>query len=393
MSSMRRLINIVSEGPEQVKDAIKNKVDAISSEEDLQDILKFTKRFGIKQDVRSFATLRNYRDIVADVLLQSLASADIDEDQTKKFLSKLSKDGILNEKTLLTPRVIHSYLEIIDKDYQDIFNQIKVDLSERIAGKIGEKGDVGKGEYMLDIISKHVRRRGAPGDLDVSGTKVELKAGENGRLGPDGTQPLFGRFDREFVPFIKKLMPDKPIPNPLAMNILMDMSAFTEYFENAKNVRTALAYMIDMMWPTEKKGRSIASQVVDGSGNINTVDLKAQVISTAFEAYKSAKGFDGVIIMDKAVTRFLYIQSGEDAAAVAPFLSVVFPRWEDSQSNAVKFTLKAERKTPTTGTRSTGGKSKPVAAPNVVTGQPVSITPPGANRERPKRTSVGREKR
>lgn len=390
---MRRLINIISEGPEQVKNAIKNKVDAISSEEDLQDILKFTKRFGIKQDVRSFATLRNYRDIVADVLLQALASADIDEDQTKKFLSKLSKDGILNEKTLLTPRVIHSYLEIIDKDYQDIFNQIKVDLSERIAGKIGEKGDVGKGEYMLDIISKHVRRRGAPGDLDVGGTKVELKAGENGRLGPDGTQPLFGRFDREFVPFIKKLMPDKPVPNPLAMNILMDMSAFTEYFENAKNVRTALVYMIDMMWPTEKKGRSIANQVVDGSGNINTVDLKAQVISTAFEAYKSAKGFDGVIIMDKAVTRFLYIQSGEDAAAVAPFLSVVFPRWEDSQSNAVKFTLKAERKTPSSGTRSTGEKPKPVAAPNVVTGQPVSITPPGANRERPKRTSVGREKR
>lgn len=390
---MRRLINIISEGPEQVKNAIKNKVDAISSEEDLQDILKFTKRFGIKQDVRSFATLRNYRDIVADVLLQALASADIDEDQTKKFLSKLSKDGILNEKTLLTPRVIHSYLEIIDKDYQDIFNQIKVDLSERIAGKIGEKGDVGKGEYMLDIISKHVRRRGAPGDLDVGGTKVELKAGENGRLGPDGTQPLFGRFDREFVPFIKKLMPNKPIPNPLAMNILMDMSAFTEYFENAKNVRTALAYMIDMMWPTEKKGRSIANQVVDGSGNINTVDLKAQVISTAFEAYKSAKGFDGVIIMDKAVTRFLYIQSGEDAAAVAPFLSVVFPRWEDSQSNAVKFTLKAERKTPSTGTRSTGEKPKPIAAPNVVTGQPVSITPPGADRERPKRTSVGREKR
>lgn len=390
---MRRLINIISEGPEQVKNAIKNKVDAISSEEDLQDILKFTKRFGIKQDVRSFATLRNYRDIVADVLLQALASADIDEDQTKKFLSKLSKDGILNEKTLLTPRVIHSYLEIIDKDYQDIFNQIKVDLSERIAGKIGEKGDVGKGEYMLDIISKHVRRRGAPGDLDVGGTKVELKAGENGRLGPDGTQPLFGRFDREFVPFIKKLMPDKPVPNPLAMNILMDMSAFTDYFENAKNVRTALVYMIDMMWPTEKKGRSIANQVVDGSGNINTVDLKAQVISTAFEAYKSAKGFDGVIIMDKAVTRFLYIQSGEDAAAVAPFLSVVFPRWEDSQSNAVKFTLKAERKTPSSGTRSTGEKPKPVAAPNVVTGQPVSITPPGANRERPKRTSVGREKR
>jgi hypothetical protein len=123
------------------------------------------------------------------------------------------------------------------------------------------------------------------------------------------------------------------------------------------------------------------------------VDLKAQVISTAFEAYKSAKGFDGVIIMDKAVTRFLYIQSGEDAAAVAPFLSVVFPRWEDSQSNAVKFTLKAERKTPSTGTRSTGEKPKPIAAPNVVTGQPVSITPPGADRERPKRTSVGREKR
>ena len=397
MKTLRDYITLIVENSQKVKAEIKKKIDTISDEEDLKDILKFTKRFGIKQDVKAFATLRNYRDIVADVLLQSLASADIDEEDTKKFLIKLSKDGILNEQVLLTPRVMHSYADIIDTEYQSIFDQIKLDLFERIAGKIGEKGDVGKGEYLLDIISKHVRRRGAPGDLDVNGTKVELKAGENGRLGPDGTQPLFGRFEREFVPFIRKLMPDKPLPNPLQMNILMNMSAFTEYFETSKNVKLALARIVDMMWPSQNQGKSIANKVVDAQGNIDGVQLKPLIISCAFDAYKEAKGFDGVIIMDKSVTKFLYIQSGDDAAVVAPMLSVVYPRWEDSQSNAVKFTLKSSGAAGAKSKASDGQSAvpaEPVAAPSTVTGKRTSIRPPAATEPTPRRNiSAPRQRR
>jgi hypothetical protein len=201
----------------------------------LSDILKFTNRYGIKKDVDKFASLRQYKDMVSLVFLQALSDANIPDDEVKKFLKQLSGEGILNEKLLLTPRKIHNYTALIDSAYRDTFDAIKMDLSQKISGKIGEMGDVGKGEYMLDIISPNVKRRGAPGDLDIGGVKIELKAGQNGRLGPAGSQALAGRFDREYAPIIQKIQPDVPVPtdsNSISgiFNLKLNMSSFTEFF-------------------------------------------------------------------------------------------------------------------------------------------------------------------
>jgi len=343
---MRKLINLVestqqlSEDPEEVRAEIGAKVDRIPSEEDLLDVLKFTNRYTIKKDVDSFAALRNYKGMVASVFLQTLADTNLDEAQIKKFLKKLSKDGILNNKVLMTTKVVHSYEDLIDPAYKDIFDAIKVDLFQKIAGKIGELGDVGKGEYMLDIISPEVNRRGAPGDLDISGVKVELKAGENGRLGPAGSMSLAGRFQREFLPVIQKLVPKKvkAVSNPTDFNFKKDMGYFTAFFETAKNVKVALAYMLSMHYP-DYDTKSIVDKVVDGSGNINGDKLKEEMLKASYASYKAAKEFDGVIIMDAAITKFLYIKTPADIAAVANSLLVSFPSWTDQQSNCMKITL------------------------------------------------------
>jgi hypothetical protein len=346
---MRDLLNIIQplfEAPEEVRAQIDDKLEKIPDEADLKDILKFTNRYTIKKDVVSFTTLRQYKDIVSNVLLRALADAEISEDDVRKFLDKLSKDGILDEKLLLTPGQIHSFEQIVDPEYRTIFDAIKVDVFRDIAGKIGELGDVGKGEYLLDIMSANINRRGAPGDLDISGTKIELKAGENGRLGPAGSMSIAGRFQREFLPVLKELMPEADTSqlDPITFNPKQDMKTFTAFFDSSEKVKTALTAMLKMHYPSYDV-ESVTNAVVDGSGNINGLKLKEEMLKASFTVYKQEKEFDGIIIMDSAVTKFLYIGSPEDIARSANLVTVSFPSWNDTQSNAMKLTLAKGRST------------------------------------------------
>jgi hypothetical protein len=396
---MRELINIVSEDPEAVRNQIEKRINNIPDEGDLSDILKFTNRYGIKKDVDKFASLRQYKDMVSLVFLQALSDANIPDDEVKKFLKQLSGEGILNEKLLLTPRKVHNYTALIDSAYRDTFDAIKMDLSQKISGKIGEMGDVGKGEYMLDIISPNVKRRGAPGDLDIGGVKIELKAGQNGRLGPAGSQALAGRFAREYAPIIQKIQPDVPVPtdsNSISdiFNPKLNMSGFSEFFGNdSKKVKLALKAMLKMHYATSV-GDKIADAVVGDSGAINGDLLKREMLKASFDAYKEQKQFDGVIIMDSAVTGFLYVGSGDDMAAVANQLKVQFPSWVDTQSNAMKITLSGKALKGASSASNTAVAGTPVSVP----GKRIKIAPPTTAKfagkgkiSGPK--GVGREKR
>lgn len=346
---MREIINLLDavlkednldETPEEVRSAIQQRVDKIPDEQDLVDVLRYTRKFSLKKDVEKFTTLRDYKDVVSSVFLKALADSELPDATIKKFLKKLSSDGILDEKRLLTPQQVHTTKDIIDNAYEQVFNSIKVPVFRDISGKIGEMGDVGKGEYLLDILSPSVNRRGAPGDLDVNGTKIELKAGQNGRIGPAGSQSLAGRFQREFVPVLQKLMPRKPIPDSTVFNPKQNMSEFSEFFDNdAKKVKTALTYMLQMHYPEGVDTKGIANRVVDAGGNIDGQKLKREMLAASYKVYQEAKGFDGIIIMDEGINRFLYVRNPGDLAAVADKLSVKFPSWTDVQSNAMKVTL------------------------------------------------------
>ncbi len=345
-NDIRKFINIVEEDPEKLRSAISKRVEKIPDEQDLTDILKFTNKYGIKKDVEKFTTLRNYKGIVSNVFLEALANANLTDAEIKKFLKKLSTDGILDERKLLTPRKLHSYAELIDSEYRKTFDAIKVDIFEKISGKIGEKGDVGKGEYMLDIISPGVNRRGAPGDLDIDGTKIELKAGQNGRLGPAGSQALVGRFSRGYAPIIKQIDPEAEIPTDNSQiaeifNPKLNMSAFSAFFGNdSKKVKLALKAMLEMHYPSVNVN-SMVNKIVGPNGVINGTELKKQMLNTSFDVYKADKDFDGIIIMDSAVTGFLYVNSGDDVAAISDQLGVSFPSWTDTQGNCMKVTLSA----------------------------------------------------
>lgn len=386
MRAKEFLSNFILEAPEEVRARIIQKVDAIDNEEDLKNILQYSNQYTFKQDVGTLSVVKGYKDVVSNIILQVVGKLDEPPEKIKEFLNKLSTDGIVKETDLLTTGRLRDMNQIIDPNYLDIFNKIKLELFEKISGKIGEKGDVGKGEYLLSILSPQIVRRGAPGDLNIMGKNVELKAGTSGRLGPSGSQALAGRFD-EYITALKemKLLPEEVdySENILDFNLALNMSKFSETFENDNvKVKKALGLLLKMHYPSENTS-SIVSSIVS-NGQIDGRELKKQMLSTSFKVYQAAKSFDGVLLSDYGMNKYLYINTPENAAEIVDFVSVKFPRWEDTQSNTVKLQIMARSKpegavaTSSKKTKASSTVSKPDATQPDAT-QPDAIQPGAAS--------------
>jgi hypothetical protein len=336
------LETLVLETPEEVRSEIIQKISKIQDEPDLINVLEFTKQYAYKKDVGKLSTVKGFKDSVSNIILQAVGNVDAPDTLIRAFLKRLSTDGVIKENLLLTTGMVHLMDDIVDKKFLGIFNAIKLDLFEKISGKMGEMGDVGKGEYLLSILSPRIIRRGAPGDIAIAKTKVELKAGESGRLGPAGSQALAGRFD-EFYSLCNKnklISKGSKLPNPVDMNFTLNMSKFSAFFGNEQaRVSRALAIALKMHYPTLNT-TAMAKSIVRG-GQINGQELKAQMLAASYSVYQAAKGFNGILLTDYGINRYLYMNTPQSAASAGNFVTVKFPSWTDTQSNTMKIQLKS----------------------------------------------------
>lgn len=341
---------LLLEDPNQVKAMIMARLKEIQDEKDLMQILQFANKYSFKGDVGQLADIKGYSSQVSDIIMASLGKATAEPEHIRSFIKKLTSTGIINAKTLLQPGQVHSLEQLIDKNFLDIFNQIKGDLFEKISGKIGEVGDVGKGEYLFSILSPQIFRRGAPGDLSIAGTRVELKAGESGRLGPaKGQMALAGRF-KEFISRCEKeeILPKGSTANiqefgsPANYNFTLNMSKFCTLFDNnPDNIVSGLTIMLDMHFPEYPGNSKIAADCVTGA-SIDGYALKRELLGAAYSTYQKAKDFDGVLLIDYGVNRFIYLNTPENTKAIGDFVTVKFPSWTDQQSNTIKIQLKGK---------------------------------------------------
>lgn len=334
--------SLMLETPEEVRSEIIQKISKIQDEPDLINVLKFAKQYAFKTDVKKLSTIKGYKDTVANIILQAVGNVDAPDTLIRAFLKRLSKDGVIKENLLLTTGMVHMMDDIVDKKFLGIFNAIKLDLFEKISGKMGEMGDVGKGEYLLSILSPRIIRRGAPGDIAIAKTKVELKAGESGRLGPAGSQALAGRFD-EFYSLCNKnklISKGSKLPNPVDMNLTLNMGKFSAFFGNDQaRVSKALAIVLKMHYPT--LGTTAMVKSIVRGGQIDGQQLKAQMLAASYSVYQASKGFDGILLTDYGINRYLYMNTPQSAASAGNFVTVKFPSWTDTQSNTIKIQLKS----------------------------------------------------
>jgi hypothetical protein len=334
----------VLETPDQVRDQIIKKVSKIKDEDDLTNINKFANQYFFKKDVANLSKVKNYQDSVSNIILQSVGKINASPKMVKEFLNALATTGILIENKLLTPGIVHSLATMIDPKYSEIFSQIQLDLFNKLSGvDLGDKGAVGKGEYLLSILSPSIVRRGAPGDINIDNTKVEIKAGKNGRIGPSGSVSLIGRLPK----FIDKCVRagiltqdfvNQNPPDPVSLSFKLDMSGFSNYFENdPTRVFRALSIMIKMHYPSLNSD-DIATACITGA-TINGNSIKTEMLRSAYTVYQAVKGFDGILITDIGIEKYLYVNSADGAAAAAPLLIVGYPTWSSGQTDSIKVTL------------------------------------------------------
>jgi hypothetical protein len=331
----------LDESPAQVRASIIQKVNKIADEPDLMNILQYANQYAFKKDVGKLSDVKGYKENVSNIILQAIGKVQAPVTKVRAFLKQLATEGIIKEDLLLTPGAVHSMDQIVDTAYLPMFKAIQLDLFEKISGKMGEKGDVGKGEYLLSVLSPRIIRRGAPGDISIADVKVELKAGQSGRLGPAGSQALAGRFEEFLAACVnaKLITPEASqtvVTNPVAFNPSLNMSGFSQFFGN--NTAKALSIMLKMHYPSVNTD-AIASACVKGNA-IDGTALKAKMLSASYFVYQKAKEFDGILLTDYGINKYLYIYTPDSAAAAAPFLTVKFPSWTDTQSNTIKITLK-----------------------------------------------------
>ena len=97
------------------------------------------------------------------------------------------------------------------------------------------------------------------------------------------------------------------------------------------------------------------------------------MLKASFDLYKKEKEFDGIIIMDSAITKFLYIGSPDDMANSSFLVNSAFPSWTDTQSNAMKVTLAQKvQSSNTKPTKDTSSQTRKIAIQKKISdiGQP-----------------------
>ena len=130
------------------------------------------------------------------------------------------------------------------------------------------------------------------------------------------------------------------LPNPVDMNFTLNMSKFSAFFSNEQaRVSRALAIALKMHYPTLNT-TAMAKSIVRG-GQINGQELKAQMLAASYSVYQAAKGFDGILLTDYGINRYLYMNTPQSAASAGNFVTVKFPSWTDTQSNTMKIQLKS----------------------------------------------------
>jgi hypothetical protein len=93
-----------------------------------------------------------------------------------------------------------------------------------------------------------------------------------------------------------------------------------------------------MHYPTLNTTAMVRS-IVNG-GQINGQELKSQMLAASYSVYQAAKEFDGILLTDYGINRYLYINTPQSAAAAGAFVTIKFPSWTDTQSNTIKIQLK-----------------------------------------------------
>lgn len=334
MRAFEFLIEAPTPAPQviQAQTQIADKVKDIFDLDELNQIYSYVRKMDLGGGFENiFAKDVDLRQIQT-TLSKAIVDVKAPFDQKMAFAKEIVGTGIIDVESLLTPGVTRTITDLINTEYPEIYQGIAADLMN-IAGayKSGKtKTNRGKGEFFLAILSPQIMlSKEGHGDLTINGQGYEVKDNQariKGRKGYGSVDQAKAAVTKDVNKFVDQQVsknPDSPLAGktfsvgvgaqqnfwtefgPLAIQGGADAKAVTKF------VKDQWAKMIKSLYLNITKEQLSSISPFDEQGLLNFKAIHASMKALAFDYYKAADGFNGVLFVNSKKMSITYVDTAE----------------------------------------------------------------------------------
>jgi hypothetical protein len=316
----------------QTQGAINDKVKSIFDLDELNQIYSYVRKMDLGGGFEDIFS----KDIDLKQIQTTLSKAIIDVkapfEEKMAFAKELVTTGIIDVKALLAPGVTQNVVDLVVTQYPAIYQGVSSELMN-ISGafKSGPtKTNRGKGEFFLAILSPYIMlSKEGHGDLTINGKGYEVKdnlARIKGRKGYGSVDQAKETVIAEISKFVDTQVAKNPT-SPLAgktfsVGVGAKQNFWTEFGPLAIQGGAKPAVVVDFVkkqWNTTIKSLylNITNQQLasispfDQNGVLNFQAIHAPMKALAFDYYKNADGFKGVLFVNSAKMSITYVETAE----------------------------------------------------------------------------------
>lgn len=316
----------------QVQSNITNKIQGIFDLDELNKIYSYIRKVDLGGGFEQIFS----RDIdlkqVQTVLSRAIVDANGSFEDKMEFAKELVTKGIIDVDALLTAGQTYTIPDLVSTQYPQIYDSIANELMN-ISGsfKSGDKKTVrGKGEFFLAILSPEIMlSKIGQGDLTIRGKGYEVKdnlARIKGRKGYGSTNKAVQDITIEVSKYIDAQVKKNP-QSPLAgqtfgVGVGAKQNFWTEFGPLAiqggaqpadiiKFIKKQWAKIIKSLFLNITNQQLASVSPFDTNGVLDFAALLAPMKMLAFDYYKAADGFDGVLFVNSQRMTITYVETAE----------------------------------------------------------------------------------
>lgn len=324
---------IVNPQVKQTQGVINNKVKSIFDLDELNQIYSYVRKMDLGGGFEEIFT----KDVDLKQIQTTLSKAIIDVkapfDDKMAFAKEIVDPGIIDVGALLTSGVTRNVVDLVKTQYPAIYQGVSSELMN-IAGSFKSgptKTNRGKGEFFLAILSPNIMlSKQGHGDLTINGNGYEVKdnlARIKGRKGYGSVDQSKEKVIAEITKFVDTQVVTNPT-SPLAgqtfgVGVGARQNFWTEFGPLAIQGGAKPTEVVDFVkkqWNTTIKSLylNITNQQLasispfDENGVLNFQGLHAPMKTLAFDYYKSADGFKGVLFVNSSKMTITYVETAQE---------------------------------------------------------------------------------
>jgi len=312
----------------QLKHDIAAKINAISDIDELNKIYSFIRKIDLGTGFDAIFAKDEDLKQVQNILSQAIVEANAPFEEKMSFAREMATKGIIDLKKLLNPGVVQNISDVISTKHPELFQQVAPTLLN-IAGSYqsGEKKtNKGKGEFFLALGSPKIQLSKTSGDLNIGGLDVEVKAELSrikGRKGYGSLDAVYSQAQKDVAEFLTKNIKNMKTPVNYSVYIGAKSPLWVEFgpFCIEQGVKPALVVtflknqlkaMIKALYlNVDNVTVNALINCVSETGTLDFKEFNPLIKKLAFNYYKNAEGFDGMLIINSNNFKCIYVNNAE----------------------------------------------------------------------------------